>query len=400
MEPRAVGSEQLVAQAVADTGLDDLGSPHLHEVLDAWCADLSSDRFSEAGRQFLARQAARNVAMRLRVRAALRANPEIEDVRLPPIIRIMGFPRSGTTLLHQLMSLRPGVRSVRRWELVQPLPPPEASTYATDPRIARVQQSVEVLRGTDLERMHWVEAEDPEECTWGFLDASGLMGRGLLGVMPEWGDLVIDRTRPRRETYREYRQLLQLLLWRNPVPPGGVLVLKCPTDNDQVGTFLEVFPEAKVLLCHRDPFRTLVSSCRLQEIVGGPHLASPDAAGIGARNGRALRVQARFAEALVDAAAAAPHRVASLQYADLMAAPADEVLAAFGRLGVSVEPKQMRRAVTAFLDAQAHGRRAAPPPGYADFGHSPEQVRADPAIAAYVAAFDVPVEETRITAPR
>jgi hypothetical protein len=391
--------DQLIERAVTETGLDDLGSPHFRDVLAAWCADLSSGRFSEAGQAALARQASRNVALRLRVQETLRTNPSIHDVVLPPIIRIMGFPRSGTTLLHNLLSLRPGARSPRRWELLQPLPPPDASTSTSDPRISRVQQAVEALRGTDLERMHWVEAEDPEECTWGFLDASGLIGRGLTGVMPEWGDLVIDPARQRRETYEEYRELLKLLLWRNPLPPGGVLVLKCPTDNDQVATFLDVFPEASVLLCHRDPYRTLVSTCRLQEVVGGPHLVSPVAADIGARTGRALRVQGTFADALVAVAAAVPDRVVNVLYADLMAAPARQVVQAFAQLGMPVDPDETERAVEAFLDAQAHGTRAAPPPGYASFGHSPEEVHADPSTARYVETFGVPVAETRISAP-
>jgi hypothetical protein len=178
--------QELIDGAIAKTGLDQLGSPHFEPYLDAWCAGLSSGRLSDAGQAFLSRQAACNIETRLRVLEAIRRNPEIEDVRLPPTVRIMGFPRSGTTFLHNLMCLHPNARALLRWELVRPLPPPDAATYTTDPRIDKVQSSLAALRGTELERMHWVEATDPEECTWGFFDLSGLMGRGVTSVMPEW----------------------------------------------------------------------------------------------------------------------------------------------------------------------------------------------------------------------
>jgi hypothetical protein len=61
----------------------------------------------------------------------------------------MGFPRSGTTFLHNLMALHPEARALLRWELVHPVPPPEALTHATDPRIERTQRALTVLRGTE-----------------------------------------------------------------------------------------------------------------------------------------------------------------------------------------------------------------------------------------------------------
>ena len=126
---------------------------------------------------------------------------------------------------------------------------------------------------------------------------------------------------------------------------------------------------------------------------------SPVAADIGASSGRALRVQGTFADALVAVAADVPDRVVNVLYADLMAAPAREVVQAFAQLGIAVDPEETGRAVAAFLDAQAHGGRAAPPSGYGDFGHSLEEVHADPSTARYIEAFGIPVEGTRISAP-
>ena len=392
-------AQELIDGAVAKTGLDELGSPHFEPFLDAWCADLASGRLSEPGRVFFGRQAARNIETRLRLVDTFRRNPEIEDVRLPPIVRIMGFARSGTTFLHNLMALHPDARALLRWELVHPLPPPEAASYTTDARIERTSRALTALRGTELERMHWVEATDPEECTWGFFDLSGLMGRGVTSAMREWADAVIDPRTRHGETYEEYRRLIKLLLWHNPLPADGVLILKCPTDNDQIPAFLDVFPEAKLVLCHRDPFRTVTSGCRTQEIVLGPHLASPNAIGIGAGSEPMLQLYRHFADSMVAAVTARPDRIASVRYRDLMANPSEAVIAAFSQLHIAVDPSQIRQAIDRFVADQGHGRRAAPPAGYDTYGYDAAELRRDPSMAAYMDAFGVPVEDVRISAP-
>jgi hypothetical protein len=391
--------QELIEEAIAKTGLDDLGSRHFERFLEAWCVGLCSGRLSDHGRAFLARQAVRNIEMRLRILETIRGNPEIKDVRLPRIVRIMGFPRSGTTLLHNLMSLHPAARALLRWELVHPLPPPAAGSYATDPRIEQTGKSLASLRGTELERMHWVEADDPEECTWGFFDLSGLLGRGMNGVMPEWIAAVVEPGVRHRETYEEYRLLVKLLLWRNPLADDGVLILKCPTDNDQIETFLDVFPEASVVLCHRDPFRTLISNVRIQEVLCAPHLASPTAIDMDAVGRRMLQTHRDFADAMVAAAAATPGRVASVRYSELMTDPSAAVLAAFQELSIPVDAPAMSQAILRFVTEQEQGRRVAPPADYSTYGYSAAGVREDPSLAAYIEAFHVPDEDMRITAP-
>jgi hypothetical protein len=388
--------EAVLDGAVRATGLDDFGSLHFMPFLDAWCADLAGSHLAESGSQALLRQASRNLEVRLRVQDTLSRFPEIDAVPIPPVVRIMGFPRSGTTMLHNLLARLPGHRALLRWELVDPVPPPEAATYASDPRIAKVQRPLEALRGTELERMHWVRADEPEECTWGFLDLSGLMGRGCMAAMPSWADLVVDHSGPHRVTYAEYRRLIKLLLWRNPMPPESVLVLKCPMDVGELATFLDAFPEAKVLLCHRDPFRTVTSGCRMQDVVCGSFLARPEARIDGATE-QAIRMTAMFADAMVDAIALGD-RVASVRYSDLMTRPADVVVGACRALGIPADPHATAQAARDYATAQ-HSQRVMPPAAYPDYGLSADAIRRHPAFARYIETFDVPAEDQRIVEP-
>ena len=396
----SVSSDALIDRACAATGLSEFGSEHFLDYLRAWCADLATAPLSDSGRASLARLAQRNLETRLRVEDTFRRHPEIADVQLPKIVRVGGFPRSGTTLLHQLLSMGSGRRALLRWELVAPLPPPEASTYHDDPRIAKIGAALDSLRGSELERMHWVEATDPEECTWGFLDLSGLLGRGCLSLMPRWAELIYGDGVSHRDTYTDYRRLVQLLLWRNPVQPDGVLVLKSPTDSDCLPDFLESFPEAAVVLIHRDPFRTVTSSCHIQRVINRAYLSEGRGLTDKEHLDAVLPSHARLADTMVGLPQTHPDRVMSVRYADLMDQPAEVVTDIGHRLDLPGDDSTTRRLVRRSLERQRRGARAAPPPEYSSFGATPDSVREVPSLSRYMAAFAIPQEHRRTTAPR
>jgi hypothetical protein len=125
---------------------DNFGKVWFLGPLSAYAADLAQPNLTEFGRQFLRSRAVRDLVRRLRVLETLRERPEIAAVPIPPIVYITGLERSGTTLLHNLLALHRDARVLCRWELLEPVPPPESATYDTDARIARVQGQADVLR--------------------------------------------------------------------------------------------------------------------------------------------------------------------------------------------------------------------------------------------------------------
>jgi hypothetical protein len=389
---------ELAAAASARTGSSDFGSPHHRAVFEAWAADLGGPTLNDQGQTFYRRLAEENLSRRLQILAFLKEHPEIEAVPVPHIILIAGLPRSGTTLLHNLMHRHPNARSLLRWELMRPLPPPEASTYETDPRIAKVQASIEPLRGGALERMHWVEAIDPEECTWGWYDGTGLFGRSCIGTMPTWWDVV--RTTDAGETFREYRSLIKLLLWHNPLPPEGVLVLKNPMACAQLGAFAAEFPDAKIVMTHRDPWRVLTSSCSVTESIQTPFVSASYGEQMrnDGRNGKTLEFLGDSAAALVQLAQELPERIVHVRYEDLMHDPVATTVCAFESHGAACgEP--YRDTIAGFLAEQRAGKRVAPPDRYSDYGYNESSVRADARLTSYCSSFDVTPEAARVTAP-
>lgn len=387
-------ADSIVGDAIDKSGIDDIGDDWFLAPLTAWSDDLASDNLTDTGRVFLRRLAVNDVVRRLQVLHTIRSHPEILDVEIPPIVYITGLERSGTTLLHNLLALDPRLRPLLRWELMRPVPPPETATYDTDERIAAVQASIEPLRGTLLERMHWVNADEPEECTWAMIDMVGLLGQAAGACMPTWHGFL--RSTDMTPAFVHYRQVIQLLLWKHPVAPGGRLVLKAPQTSNNLAQFAAVFPEAHFVVPNRDPFRVLASTMvMVASIVDGfcvenPVLTpGPDGHDWIGTTGRRLRDIARFSDEQ-------PHRITHVPYPRLASSPWSAVAEVLADVPIPVDPGH-ERAVDAFLEAQRTGTRSAPPARLDPVGIERDDVMAHPEIAAYCERFAVEPETQRLT---
>lgn len=383
-------------EAQTRTNLHDFGRPFFAEPLQAWVNDLQKPLLNSFGYSFLRRLAVSNLQRRLRLIDYLKQYPEILNTPIPPILMIAGFARTGTTLLHNLIYQHAAARAPLRWELMEPLPAPEQTSYRSDPRIAKVQASIEPLRGTLLEKMHWVNADEPEECPWGYYDCTGLLGRGCWAVMPEWSDWVTQNDLS--STFQEYRHLLQILLWKNPPPPNGFLVLKSPATTAQIDQFARVFPEARFLFTHRDPYRALISTCTVMDAICQPFTADGQRplSRDGQEGQRVFRFERQIFKQMVLFAQTNAHQVANVLYADLMADPVTSCMTALTQLGISV-PEGFQEQVSAYLDRQRQGHRAKPPQAYDTYGYDNDEVWSHPDTAEYCDFFGLQRESVRLT---
>jgi hypothetical protein len=390
---------EIKREAAAKTGLSDFGDASFEGPLLAWVNDLHSPKINDFGRKFLRRLAVNDLHRRLQVLAYLKKHPEILEVEIPRIVFITGAARTGSTLLHNLMATHPACRPLLRWELMDPLPPPRAETFATDPRIAKLQASIEPLRGSRLEQMHWVDADEPDENAWGFLDCTGMLGRGATPLMKTWARWMAENDF--RDTYRNFRSLVQLLISKCPPPPHGHLVLKCVMTTMKIADFAEVFPEASFVITHRDPFRALVSSCATGDAICQPFLESPP----GPLHEDGLHGQEAFGShkmvlrALVELARAEPERVVNVRYADLMSDAVATTRSIYERLDMDEEAGLEER-IAGYLREQRSGKRAAPPKSLETFGYQADAVWSDPVVTEYCEAFGVERERSRMVDTR
>jgi hypothetical protein len=269
----------LLARATRATGLDDFGD-------DAFRAPLRRllDAFErEAGLTLLGRIIARADVVRLlenrlRMLDTRRRHPEIDarDVRRP--IFIVGLPRTGTTILHELLAQDPANRVPMTWEVMHPWPPPERASYETDPRIAEVERH---FAGVDrllpgFKSMHPMGARLPQECVALTAHDFASMIFSTTHHVPgyqawlEGADL--------RWVYASHRRQLQYLEWRCPAERW---VLKSPGHLWALDALLAVYPDARIVQTHRDPLEVIASLTSLVTLLRSMASDRIDPRGIG-----------------------------------------------------------------------------------------------------------------------
>jgi hypothetical protein len=276
---------------------------------------------------------------RLKIQADLTRHPEILAVPINRPLFITGLPRSGTTLLHRLMSEDPASRTLLMWETMEPAPAPERATRATDPRIARARRQLALLYrlAPQLATAHEFAAESPEEDN--NLHAHAFAA-GILGFMFDVPDFVRWlRDQDYCRTYRYVRQQFQLLSWKCP---GDYWLLKAPAYLFSLDALLAVFPDARVVMTHRDPFRVVPSVCSLLAAMRGILTDRLDLRRLGAETVEAIGVGPD--RALETRARSDPAQFFDVPYNRLVAAPVETVQDVCRHFGYDFSPEYERRA--------------------------------------------------------
>jgi hypothetical protein len=332
--------DAMMADACRRSGLTDFGDECFREPLGVLVESFNAGDTAHAfGRIFFREYVTGLLVNRLKIQADLTRHPEILDVPVKRPLFITGLPRSGTTLLHRLMSQDPVGRAMLFWETLAPSPPPRRETYATDPRIAQAHRQMALLYRLSprLAIAHEFEAESPEEDN--NLFAHGFVA-GILGFMFDVPDYV--RWLDKQElvgTYRYVKQQLQLLSWQCS---ADYWILKAPAHLYGLDTLFTVYPDACVVVTHRDPLQVIPSICSLAAGFRGILTNRLDLRRLGAEFVEAMAVgpeRAMLARAALD-----PSRVYDVSYKRLVANPIETVRDVCRNFGYDFGPTYEARA--------------------------------------------------------
>ncbi|MBW8786040.1 MAG: sulfotransferase, partial [Novosphingobium sp.] len=134
----------LIERARVETGLSDFGGDSFREGLEVLLNSARTEaRLNATGEAALELQVVMLLSQRLRIEYWYRRHPEIDAKEIVAPLMVLGLPRTGSTALHCLLGEDPAARVIRNWEGMNPTPPPEAATQASDPRIAIMQGHME-----------------------------------------------------------------------------------------------------------------------------------------------------------------------------------------------------------------------------------------------------------------
>ncbi|MEW6381021.1 MAG: sulfotransferase [bacterium] len=256
-----LSAESLLKAACRQTGLSDWGDEDfltpLTILLDSYNqeADLSF-----LGRISVRQNCIRLLSNRLRIQDDCNRYPQILETPICRPLFIVGLPRTGTTLLHNLLAQDPTVRVPRTWELMQPSPPPTPEGRKTDRRIAAASKKINRIFACapQIFSIHPFDPTGPEECILLFQHGFTSYLFVLYTNVPHYTEWLLQHDMV--PAYQYYRRQLQLLQWRCP---GSHWVLKSPAHLFSLNALLTVFPDACLVQTHRDPHKVVPSLCSL-----------------------------------------------------------------------------------------------------------------------------------------
>lgn len=203
----------------------------------------------------------RDTVARLEGLRWLRDHPEIAGEPIAAPVFLTGLPRSGTTYFQYLFDRDPRFRLIRTWESLTPFPPPGADPASAARRKA---EWAEIRRQVSppfegFDALHLIDEDGSDECH-AFLEQSfGAAGLNNLYRVPGYFDYLLDEA-DLRLTYRVHKRQLQLLQWKSQPKPWA---LKYPNHCIAMEEILEVYPDARFVMTHRDPLQALASICKM-----------------------------------------------------------------------------------------------------------------------------------------
>ena len=246
-----------VADAVAATGLDDFGGDTWREGAERLVADLQGPaQLHDIGVEVAVGDLQAYLTTRLQVTDHRARHPSVDRPVVRPIV-VVGQPRTGTTILFDLLAQDPGLRVPRSWEVDRPCPPPSPETYATDPRIAEVQAQFDMVDAMipGFSAFHEVGAELAQEC----VRITGADFKSMIFpvqyVVPAYNAWLLHEA-DLTSAYAWHTVFLQHL--QSGVPAEQWL-LKSPAHLWHLEALRNAYPDAVLIQTHRDPLKVISS---------------------------------------------------------------------------------------------------------------------------------------------
>jgi len=261
--PEVTLSVDAVLKAASErTGLSDFGAEDFRERLALWLRLADEDHgLNRFGRAATLEQLLRYAACRLRIEDLLARHPEILRIQIDRPIIVSGMPRSGTTHLVNALATSPVLRSMKLWEATEPVPlPGEPVSFEENAGNPRYTRSVEAWRILTSVLEHFPAMHDMapdhihEEVELQSPDFSSYVPDWLFRA-PAWQRYYFSHDQAPHYAYG--RKVLQAMTWYKG--PNRWL-MKSPPNMENLAAILEVYPDATMIIAHRDPVAVIQSA--------------------------------------------------------------------------------------------------------------------------------------------
>lgn len=254
--------DEIKAAAIAVSGLTDFGSADFEEPLSILVrAQAEEAQLSEIGQQAMRDDLVNDLVGRLRVIDGLKKFPAALEETIERPIFILGFPRTGTTTLHNMIQAAPDCQVLEHWLGLNPKSRPPREQWNADADYIKVTEALEALyrANPQLRAQHDIGADSADECRFLFKQLLTDDSYGYLyGLSSYWEWFDAQSMIP---AYHWHKGALKLLQY--PHDAKRRWILKYPTHMAWIEDLLTVYPDACIIQTHRDPVATIPSFASL-----------------------------------------------------------------------------------------------------------------------------------------
>ncbi|MGI8807434.1 MAG: sulfotransferase family protein [Acidimicrobiales bacterium] len=325
------------------------------------------------GRQVLHKAAVRHLRNLRDLQVHVDDHPDVARRRLEGPVVVTGLPRTGTTLLHNLLALDPAHRVLRFWEALQPVPPAPGSSAAAAQQ-ARAERWLDGFYRLvpEFRAIHPATATGPEECDALLQNSFASQHFDDMFDAEDYSAWLAGA--PLVEEYRHYALQLRVL---SAGPTRWAL--KSPSHLGHLDALFAALPGATVVICHRHPHEAVASYASLVHTLRRAYSDAVSPAAIGCQALTRTATAMQRALEVRDRAA-----IVDVRYHDLVADPVAAVRSVYERLGRPLEEAMAER-IREYAAANPRHRHGPHRYDLAQFGLTGDDV--DAAFAPYMERF-------------
>ena len=383
--------DDILKIAAGRTGLTEVESDSWRDGLAIIIDEVnSSPAFTPFGRERILTDCADALGRRLQIHDYIQSHPEVLDTPVERPLVVLGMPRTGTTVISYMLDQDRSRRTLLHWQCVHPVPPATTDALRTDPRcVALLEEQRKILEMVSAANMalpHWEDADGPTEDM--FIhnqDFKALSWDSFLATQryTEWLFHEADMS----STYEYQKRYLQVLQSTAP----GTWSLKMPSHSVHIEALLAVFPDARLIWAHRDPYKATGSLANLWKLPKGmtQHAEAMDLHAVG--RGAKAQMQVHVERPLRARDRIGDDRFFHMHYADMMRDPMAVMRRIYEWAGDPLTPETEARMQT-WLAAHPQDRYGVNAYSLDQYGLTVDELK--PVFAEYLDTFDIELEGT------